>query len=77
MENKERNKKRDELIKKEKKKKNRIERKKKKRKTVNERKSLQGIYISFFIAYLKKCSKFNKTKVGNNTVSNFSSSFRP
>ena len=23
------------------------------------------------------CSKFNKTKVGNNTASNFSSSFRP
>ena len=31
----------------------------------------------FFFAYLQNCSEFNKTKVGNNTASNFSSSFRP
>ena len=35
------------------------------------------IYISFFIAYLQKCSEINKTKLGNNKASNFSSSFRP
>ena len=37
-----------------------------------------NLYFFFFsIVYLQKCSKFNTTKVGNNTASNFSSSFRP
>ena len=36
-----------------------------------------NLYFFFFIAYLQKCSEFNKLKVGNNTDSNFSSSFRP
>ena len=33
--------------------------------------------LYFFIAYLQKCNKINKKKLGNNTVSNFSSSCRP
>ena len=33
--------------------------------------------LNFFIAYLEKCSEINKTKLGNNIASNFSSSFKP
>ena len=40
------------------------------------RNTVVNSYI-FFIAYLLKCSEFNNMLVGNNTASNFCSSFRP